>query len=353
MTRTAAMLLGALLVCLAAAPAAASVSMIPFPFFFYTPETETAFGATLLTYLHGDDPDVRPSRLTPIFIRTAKKQTIAFLQAELYLDGERWRIGAETGYSKYPNTFWGVGNDTPDAAEEDYTSRTTLANLSCERLIAPALYVGVRFGYAKRRLLETEAGRLLATAAVPGARDGEVVTAGASISRDTRDDTTFPRAGGLRSLAFGVSGGALGGDYSYRSLSLNLADYRATSPTSVLALQLAADARSGDPPFDLLPQLGGDRLLRGYYAGRWRDRNLVAAQAEWRTHLWRRVGGVLFAGAGRVARDLGDFSFDGIHAAGGFGLRFLMSANEGLNLRMDWGFGSDSSGFYLNLGESF
>ncbi|MBU0743589.1 BamA/TamA family outer membrane protein [bacterium] len=337
----------------AAAASAGDASVIPFPFLFYTPETELAGGGTVLVYLRGDDSGARPSIVSPIFVYTAKKQTMAFLSGEFYLDDENWRLNAGLAYVKYPNTFWGLGNDAPDAAEEDFTPRTTSANLSLEKRVAPALYLGGRLGYARRTLLETEAGGLLAGAGVPGVRDGSVVSAGVSISRDTRDSTTYPREGGRRDLVLAVAGGALGGDYDYRAASLNLAEYRGVSDRSVLAVRAVAEARSDAPPFDLLPQLGGDALLRGYFGGRYRDRNLLACQAEWRAHLWRRFGAVTFAGLGQVARDLDGFGLDGFHAAGGCGLRFVLNAEEGLNLRADMGFGKESSGFYLSLGEAF
>ncbi|MBC8423656.1 BamA/TamA family outer membrane protein [bacterium] len=333
--------------------AGAGSSLIPFPFIFYTPETELAGGGTVLVYLRGDDKDERPSVISPIFIYTAKKQTLLYLNGEIYLDEERWRLDVSLGYTRFPDTFWGVGNDAPDDAEEDFTPKRKLASLELRRRVASALYVGGRFEYARRTMLESEAGGLLDTAAIPGARDGSVVTTGLSVTHDDRDSTTFPREGGFQDLELSVSGGALGGDYDYRALSLNLSHYHALSETSVLASRFVAEARSDEPPFDLLGQLGGDTLLRGYYAGRYRDRNLLAAQLEWRGHLWRRLGGVLFAGAGEVSRDPGGFTLDGIHASGGFGLRFLLNKEEGLNLRMDWGFGAGSSGFYMSLGEAF
>ncbi len=346
-------LLAVLLTLSLSGAAGAGTSLVPFPFIFYTPETELAGGGTVLVYLRGDDTDERPSVISPIFIYTAKKQTMLYLNGEIYLDEARWRLDFSAGYTKFPDTFWGVGNDAPDAREEDFTPERTLFALGLKREVSPALYLGGSFGYARRTMVQTWAGGLIDTAAIPGTRDGNVLMAGLSVTHDDRDSTTFPRAGGYRELAFSSAGGALGGDYDFRSLSLNLSHYRAVGETSVLAGQFTASALSDEPPFDMLGQLGGDMLLRGYYAGRYRDRNLLAAQLELRGHLWRRLGGVLFAGVGEVARDLDGFTLDGLRAAGGFGLRFLLNRDEGLNLRMDWGFGAGSSGFYMSLGEAF
>ncbi len=353
MRRFAPLLLLALTIAAAAPAAAGSISVTPFPFVFYTPETKLGYGGTVLVYVRGDDPEARPSVVSPVFFHTTRSQTLAFLSGEAYLDDARWRLTGTAGYVKFPDTLWGVGNETPDAAEEDFTPETKTLSLKVERLIATDLYLGASFDLAERKLIETEPGGLLDTAAVPGVADGTVALAGVSLSRDTRDSTTWPTDGVRRDLWIRWAGGALGGDYDYRAATLTLTSYRALTERSVLAAQLVAELRSDTPPFDLLPGLGGDARLRGYYAGRWRDRNLLVAQAEWRGPLWRSIGAVLFAGAGQVGRDPGDIGLGGLHAAGGFGLRVPLNREEKLNLRADWGFGAGSSGFYLSLGEAF
>jgi outer membrane translocation and assembly module TamA len=112
---------------------------------------------------------------------------------------------------------------------------------------------------------------------------------------------------------------------------------------------------SGDPPFDLLPQLGGDVLLRGYFQGRFRDKDLLAFQAEYRAPVWWKLGAAAFVSAGQVAPELSGLRIDAFHPAAGFGLRFLIQEEEGVQIRADfaWGFDVESSGFYINIGEAF
>lgn len=50
----------------------------------------------------------------------------------------------------------------------------------------------------------------------------------------------------------------------------------------------------GDPPFQELPRIGGDKLMRGYYEGRWRDYCATALQSELRIPLVWRLGVTLF-----------------------------------------------------------
>jgi hypothetical protein len=56
--------------------------------------------------------------------------------------------------------------------------------------------------------------------------------------------------------------------------------------------------------------------MRGYYEGRFRERQLYAVQAEYRAHLFWRVGAVGFASLGGVARDIDGTTFDHRRVAG-------------------------------------
>jgi hypothetical protein len=71
---------------------------------------------------------------------------------------------------------------------------------------------------------------------------------------------------------------------------------------SVLALQAVATMTAGDVPFYMLAQLGGPNVMRGDYEGRYRDRELLAVQLEYRFPILWRFGGTAFAGIGMVRR---------------------------------------------------
>jgi outer membrane protein assembly factor BamA len=119
-------------------------------------------------------------------------------------------------------------------------------------------------------------------------------------------------------------------------------------------LQLVGQFQGGEVPFRELANLGGANLLRGYYEGRYRDRQLLAAQAEVRRVLFGRFNGVLFGGVGQVGNTLGDFNQGSVKVAGGAGLRFRFNRRDRLNVRLDYGVGSGkSSGVYFGIGEAF
>jgi outer membrane protein assembly factor BamA len=334
---------------------ARGTSIIPFPFVFYTPETKIGFGGTLITMFRLSESGIQEpaSSISPIFVYTQKKQLIAMLGTELFLGAGRFRVNAEVGYSRFPNTIWGIGNDTPDDLQEDYTPRVISANVQFQRRVLPSFYVGGRIEFAHRRLLETDSLGLLAAGALPGTEDGRIVSGGLLLTWDTRDNTVYPTNGGYRQLRATVNDSAFGSDYEYSSYSLDVRQYLSLASGHVLAVRGLGVTTVGTLPFDVMPQLGGEELLRGYYGGRYRDNNLVGVQAEYRAHVWKRLGAIGFVSAGRVSHQLSDMDFSGFKPAAGFGLRFMLAPDEGLNLRADWGFGNGSSGFYLGLGEVF
>jgi hypothetical protein len=75
-------------------------------------------------------------------------------------------------------------------------------------------------------------------------------------------------------------------------------------------------------PFYLLPHLGGGSTLRGFDSWRFRDRNKLLLQAEWRITANRFVDTAVFYDAGKVAARPSDLDFKDLRSDYGFGVRF-------------------------------
>ena len=75
-------------------------------------------------------------------------------------------------------------------------------------------------------------------------------------------------------------------------------------------------------PFFMLPSLGGSSTLRGYTSLRFRDRNSLLLQGEWRIMASRFLDSAVFFDAGKVTARRSDLDFDGLKHDYGFGLRF-------------------------------
>lgn len=335
----------------------AGSTIVPLPVLFYQPETGTGFGALVTYYFRpGNAAASAPaSEIGGYAFYTTRKQIMTSLTTRLYLSGGALRLVGSVGLTKFPTKFWGIGNETPESAEEDYTPLTASLAGEVLREVGPGWFVGGRAQIAHRTLREVADSGKLVTGTVPGSQDGRIVEGALLVARDTRDNTINPRRGQFHQLAVLGAATALGSDFGYAGVRLDLRGYVSPAGRHVLAVRLFGDARSGTPPFDLLPQLGGDVLLRGYYQGRFRDQALVALQGEYRFPVIWRIGLVGFVEAGQVAPRVGDVAFDAFKASVGGGLRFLLAPREGVNIRADYGWGFDvgSGGFYLAIGESF
>ena len=135
-------------------------------------------------------------------------------------------------------------------------------------------------------------------------------------------------------------------------------------PTDTLAFHLETSTTAGELPFFALPTLGGRRTLRGYIAGRWRDRSLWTASAEYRFWVlprgfamspWtptvrvERLGLALFYDVGAVADDWWQIFRNSPHHCVGVGLRIALERVA--PFRIDVGFSREdvqlSAGFGL------
>ena len=91
--------------------------------------------------------------------------------------------------------------------------------------------------------------------------------------------------------------------------------------------------------------------MRGYYEGRYRDRNILEGQVELRQHLFGRFGCVLWAGAANVFRDRRHVYMNEILPSVGTGVRWEFKRR--VNIRLDFGLTKNKPGFEFSINEAF
>jgi outer membrane protein assembly factor BamA len=324
----------------------------PLPVVFYQPETGWGFGGALLhTVRLARNARTGTNFLTLVY--TLKNQYSASLQSELYTAGNRFVLLGDLGGSHFPDKFYGLGNATRADTSEDYTLDQARVALEVRVRVLPRVYLGPTVLYQWAAVKDTAAGGLLARGTIPGSGGGTVSGVGAGLVLDAREHPLAPQHGVFIALRGRWQDGALGSDFDYLRYELDARRYVSVVREHVLALQLVATGSAGDPPFFDLPRLGGANLFRGSYEGRFRDRQRVAAQAEYRVPVWGPVGVALFGSAGQVLGSWGDFRPADLHYAGGGGVRVRLSRAERVSVRIDVGFGPNESGVYFALGEAF
>jgi hypothetical protein len=325
------------------------------PVIFYTPETKWAFGGGGLYYfrLTKDQAVSRPSNIKFIAVYTQRKQANFEMNPDFYL-AKGYHIQTNLQYSDFPDQFYGMGNWTTEDMEEPFSSRFWKLSVEALKKVHGPLNVGFQYFFDDTNLTEVKDGGLLESANIPGSSGGTVSGLGYLMTYDSRDSIFYPTAGSFHQFSVTAFGRALGSDFTYNRLYLELRKYIRFSYAHCLAFQTRFLFQTGDPPFWRMGLLGGSEIMRGYYLGRYRDRNMMAFQAEyrWAPILWR-VGLAAFAGLGDVAATPGLFDLGRFKYTYGLGLRFVIDPKQRLHLRLDFGFGKGTSGVYFTAGEAF
>ena len=147
-----------------------------------------------------------------------------------------------------------------------------------------------------------------------------------SVAADWRDHAGHPTSGGLyRATAASYSDRDAGAN-SFRRYEAEVSQFVPLFTRKwIVALngwEVVSDTPSGNVvPFYLMPSLGGQNTLRGYFDYRFHDNNMQSFNAESRWALFAHVDAVAFVDAGKVAARAGDLDFKHLKTSYGAGLR--------------------------------
>jgi hypothetical protein len=332
------------------------VGILPVPAFGFSPETDWYFGVVSLFTLNlfPEDTLSRTSTAKIQVNYTLNKQLVTEMGWTILFREERFVLQGDNSYQKFPENFWGIGAHTPDENEELYESNRLELDNTFLHQFKPHWYAGpsMRFQYITG--IETVQNGNFDTLDVPGRNGGISSGLGAKLLFDTRENLFTPSAGNtyleLSSLYFGPT---FVSDYTFTTFRLDARKYLKTFDGHVLALQTFQQYTLNDPPFRMMPLMGSDSHMRGYYRGRYRDKVYVSGQAEYRLPVWRKWGLALFGGVGEVASEVGELNWGALRHSYGGGIRFLIDKEENVNLRLDFAVAGGSTGFYISFGESF
>lgn len=327
-----------------------------YPFAYYTPETQFALGAGgVVTFYTKKDSLLNPSNVTfSGFYSTVKTYELSVI-SNLFFDQNRMASTIDMRYSHKVDRFYGIGNDTPDLGTEEYTLNIVGGIIDFQ--LPPAIVISDRSGlvieYRDYLIDDRKDNPYLQDDSLTGSNGGIVSGAGMVWVWDTRDNVFFPNRGGFTQAKVLFYTKDLGSDFTFSWVEINARRYWAFLPDHVLAVQFYLNSVGGNPPFYKLPALGGSKIMRGYFEGRYRDTDYFAMQIEYRQHFWWRLGYVVFAGFGDVVDDITCLSFTNLKPSYGAGLRFLFNESQKINLRVDIGFGKDTNGIYFGIEEAF
>jgi hypothetical protein len=326
-----------------------------FPVAFYSPDTKLGVGALGIVFFNfkKDSIGARKSSINIGGAYTTLNQVLLYTPFQIFVNNSKYWFYGELGYYKYIFNYFGVGNNTPNDYIEKYDARFPRIRINALRKVNNSLYVGVRYVYDNFSLSNYRSDGELIKNRITGSTGGRVSGLGLISVFDSRNKLFYPTKGALIEAIAYYESPATGSDFSYNRLSIDAAKYLAISNKQVLAFNAVIVNSNGDVPFHQMATLGGGKRQRGYFDGKFRDRNLLLLQAEYRATIYKRFGAVAFGGLGQVSSQLSEAADAPIRYNFGAGLRYVLDTKQKLNIRIDYGLGAQSSGFYLTLGEAF
>ncbi|MBD1392822.1 BamA/TamA family outer membrane protein [Mucilaginibacter glaciei] len=337
-------------------------SFVLLPVLSTAPETGLEIGGSAL-YSFYTDTVSRNTRVSNIFAYgtiTTKGQSRINLSSSYWAPQNKYHYTGSVGYINFPFDFYGVGNNTRKADADRLGQKRVRVTATAEKKLGNNIYVGlVGGGYDYRFDDQNTTGIFATDPTIEGRHGGTFLYIGPSLVFDSRNNNTYTTKGihftSYLNLMKGVNSN---NGYSGGLFNAEYAQYFRVSKRFVLAVDIQEQSLTGSQsPFYLLPALGSDEMMRGYYNGRFRDRNLLAGQTELRYRLADRIGIVGFLGAGQVFNKKFDLSEFKPNYGGG--LRYFFDTEKGLSIRVDYGVGekrpgeSRQSGVYIGLGEAF
>ncbi|GHM99086.1 membrane protein [Cytophagales bacterium WSM2-2] len=331
------------------------------PIAVYTPETHVGIGVLGIKLWKNLDEgnETRTSNAELVGLYTSRQQLILIPRYTIFTKGEKYLFeGFGEELIGFRDFYFGRGDNTPISNRE----KITYDVLGWENRIGrkifrrEKLFLGLETRAIQYYNIQRQPNGELDTTRVTGYQGSSSIGLGPALTWDKRDNVVNPSKGFYWDLRYSVYSKSLGGTVNYHRILIDFRKYFTMNPAKrhILAFELFGNFVKGDAPFKELAELGGPRIMRGYYRGRYRDNYLTAFQAEYRMPVYKRIGIVAFAGLGKSYNPK-EVDLNDLHYSLGAGIRANINKRERLNLRLDYAYGDpDRIGyFYLGFAESF
>jgi hypothetical protein len=233
---------------------------------------------------------------------------------------DRLSVGGQMKYQDFKQiNFFGIGSGSLKGNQTDYRLKDLDALAFATVRATSWLSITGRTGLLRRVNIDRGAStahpstdeRFDEISAPSLTRQPNYLHADVAMDVDTRDTPGYPASGGRYRVSMAMFHDQDFSSYSFRRVEADAAQYIPLG-RSVLALHgrmnLSQTGAGQEVPFYLLPSLGGSNSLRGYLDYRFRDRDVLMVNAEYRWPIFRAIDAALFYDAGTVGSQAGDLS---------------------------------------------
>lgn len=193
----------------------------------------------------------------------------------------------------------------------------------------------------------------------PGLTTSDLVTPRLGVTLDGTDGRPRTRAGTALTVQLGYTHDLSGDRFRYGRYVAAVHQYLPVfffPSTRRLALRARVEqvhpVLGGEAvPFYQLPQLGGQRRLRGYLSDRFRDDGSVLFTAEYRYPVWNRLDAAFFVDTGQVFSALDEVAVSEFKTT--FGGGFHLLSDNGISARFEVAWSVEGTEVILTVQPSF
>lgn len=330
------------------------------PVFGHTPEGGYEYGvATFKNFYLPSNIGARSSFVTAKGSFTSRHAGNFIGYGEFWSQHNSFFWNIDVRHQEFPFYFYGIGNNTKLENEVLMEERLSHINIEAAREIWKHYYIGLNALLEKQVFAIKDTLRQHMVSIPPNERKGSYLNLGLTQLYDTRDNTQFSTSGlyAYLKLSFYPK---MSRDNDFTGTQVNFNFKAFTSPIDKLTFgyNLVYNAfGSKIAPFYMLQQMGNDQIMRGFYAGRFRDKKLLAHQLEARYHFMERLAATGFVGNGSTTPH--DWQLNQFRTSYGGGIRYFFDVRQRSTIRFDYAITQKlagekrQTGVYITLGESF
>lgn len=199
--------------------------------------------------------------------------------------------------------------------------------------------------------------RVFTNAQAPGLdRQTDFYQVGAFAELDYRDEPGNPRSGGNYHAQWTLFGDREHSRHTFRRYEAELQQYLPfLNRRRVIAFRAKTSLTDTSPgqvvPFYMQQSIGGAEDLRGFREFRFRDKNLMVYNLEYRWEAFSGLDMAVFGDAGKVFPNRSDFNLSRLEGCYGMGFRFNQA--KSVFIRIDVGKSREGLRYFFKFGHVF
>ncbi len=265
---------------------------------------------------------------------------------------ESFQLDYKVNLSTFSTSYWGMGyaNADNDDNETDYRRNRINAMARFMVKLAPNTYIGPFVNY--RVTQASDVNEDFSYLWQGQDKTIHTYTAGLSFTYDSRDFMLNASKGVFVQIDQTFTPRCFGnGKYNFSTTEATFATYGKLWKGAILAGELHGQFNYGHIPWSQLATVGSNDRMRGYYEGRYNDKNVIEGQVELRQHIKGRNGVVAWVALANAFPDFKNIAWRYTLPNAGVGYRWEFKKR--INIRVDYGFTRNGGGFIFNINEAF